>query len=70
MTTADHQITKDDIEGKLRELAGDVNEQAEAAKGVAMTVGAVVAAAVVIGIFLLGKRRGKKKTTMIEVRRF
>ncbi|MCU1454590.1 MAG: hypothetical protein JWN46_2736 [Acidimicrobiales bacterium] len=70
MTTTDHRITKDDIEGKLRELAGDVNEQAEAAKGVAITVGAVVAAAVVVGIFLLGKSRGKKKTTMIEVRRF
>ena len=68
--STDQRITKADIEGKLRELAGDVNEQAEAAKGVAVTVGAVVAAVVVVGIFLLGKSRGKRKTTMIEVRRF
>jgi hypothetical protein len=35
-----------------------------------VAIGAVVAAAVVIGVFLLGRSRGKKKTTVIEVRRF
>lgn len=63
-------ITRNDIEAKFRELSGDVDERAEAAKGTAIAVGAVVAAAVVVGVFLLGRSRGRKKTTVIEVRRF
>lgn len=63
-------ITRDDIEAKFRELTGDVDERAEAAKGTAVVVGAIVAAAVVVGVFLLGRSRGRKKTTVIEVRRF
>lgn len=66
----DRKITRDDIEAKLRELTGDVDDRAEAAKGTVVAVGAVVAAAVVIGVFLFGRSRGRKKTTVIEVRRF
>ena len=66
----DNKISPADIEAKFGELQGDVNEQAESAKTTIATIGAVVAVAVVLGIFLFGKRRGKKKTTMIEVRRF
>ena len=64
------KITRDDIESKFRELSGDVDDRAEAAKGTAVTVGAVVAAAVVLGVFLFGRSRGRKKTTIVEVRRF
>jgi hypothetical protein len=62
-------ITRDDIEAKFREIKGDIDDTAESAKGMAVTVGAVVAVVVVLGVFMLGKRRGKKKTTFIEVRR-
>ena len=64
------KITRDDIEAKFRTLTGDVDDIAEDARSTAVTVGAVVAAAVVIGVFLFGRSRGRKKTTMIEVRRF
>jgi hypothetical protein len=64
------KITPDDIEAKFRALTSDVDDRAEAAKGTAVAVGAVIAAAVVVGIFLLGRSRGRKKTTVIEVRRF
>ncbi|HEY4376341.1 MAG TPA: hypothetical protein VGM93_04250 [Acidimicrobiales bacterium] len=64
------RITPADLEAKMRELQGDVNDQAEAAKGTAITVGVVVGVVVVLGIFLFGRSRGKKKTTLIEVRRF
>jgi hypothetical protein len=63
------RITREDIEEKFREIKGDINETAESAKGMAVTVGAVVAVVVVLGVFMLGKRRGRKKTTFIEVRR-
>jgi hypothetical protein len=64
------KITRSDIEAKFRELKGDIEETAESAKGMAIAVGAAVAVVVVLGVFLLGKRRGKKQTTFIEVRRF
>lgn len=64
------KITRDDIEAKFRQLTGDVDDRAEAAKSTAVTLGVVVAVAVVLGVFLFGRRRGRKKTTVIEVRRF
>ncbi len=66
----DRKITRDDIEAKFRELGGDVDDRAEAAKGTAVAVGAVVAATVVLAVFLFGRSRGRKKTTVVEVRRF
>ena len=70
MSPKDEKITRDDIEAKFRELSGDVDDKAEAAKGTAIAVGAVVAAAVVLGVFLFGRSRGRKKTTLVEVRRY
>ena len=67
---ASEKITREDIEAKFRQLTSDVDDRADAARGTAVAVGAVVAAAIVLGVFLLGRSRGKKKTTVIEVRRF
>lgn len=68
--TQPQKITRDDLEAKFRTLTGDVDDIAEDAKTTAFTVGAVVAAAVVVGVFLFGRSRGRRKTTLIEVRRF
>jgi hypothetical protein len=52
-------IEKADLEAKLREIESIVDETRDQAKstGTALAVGAVV---VVILIFLLGRKRGKK----------
>ena len=63
-------ITRDDIEAKFREIKGDIDTTATEAKSMALTVAAVVGVVVVIGAFWFGSRRGKKKTTIVEVRRF
>jgi hypothetical protein len=68
--TETKKITRDDLEAKFRELTGDVDQKAEEAKETALAVGAVVAAAVLLGVFLFGRSRGRKKTTLVEVRRF
>lgn len=68
--TEDRKITRDDIEAKLRELTGDVDEKAEDAKATAVAIGAVVAAGVLLGVFLFGRSRGRRRTTIVEVRRF
>ncbi|MGH9281022.1 MAG: hypothetical protein ACRD12_23410 [Acidimicrobiales bacterium] len=63
------RITREDIERKLRDIRGDVDTAGEAAKGIGTIVGAV-GAVVVIGIaYILGKKRGRKTSTIVEVRR-
>ena len=63
------RITRADIEGKLRDMRGDVEQTAEAAKAPIMAIGAGVAAAIVIAAFLFGKRRGRRRSTVVEIRR-
>ena len=60
-------INRGHLEAKLRELRGDVDAVGESAKQYALVAGAVVAVAVVALAFTLGKRKGKKKRTVVEV---
>jgi hypothetical protein len=65
----DRPITRSDIEAKLREIQRTTETGAEAAKGAGVAVGAAGAAVVVVLVFLLGRRSGKKRRTIVEVRR-
>jgi hypothetical protein len=65
----DRKITRDDIEDKLKELKGEVGQQAEAAKmpAIAIAVGVVVVSIAVA--YWLGRRKGNKRQTVLEIRR-
>lgn len=63
------RITRDDLEAKFRSVQGEVEEQRSKTMSTIVTVGAVVAVSVVAVAFLLGRRKGKKRTTIVEVRR-
>jgi hypothetical protein len=64
------RITRQDIESKLRQVRGDVDTAGEAATK-AGAIGAVVAGVVlVIAVYFIGKKRGKRSSTIIEVKRF
>jgi 1-aminocyclopropane-1-carboxylate deaminase/D-cysteine desulfhydrase-like pyridoxal-dependent ACC family enzyme len=70
MTAAAHApVTRGQIEAKLRELQGGVEETKQSAASTLITVGAVVAVGVIAIAFLAGRRKGKKRTTVVEVRR-
>ena len=71
MTAAEIQrpISRGDLEAKLRQLQGGVNETRDSMLATAITVGAVVAVGVVAVAFMFGRRRGRKRTTVVEVRR-
>jgi hypothetical protein len=62
-------IERRDIERKLRELQGGVNETREAATTNLITIGACVAVGVVAVAFLIGRRKGRRRSTIVEVRR-
>jgi hypothetical protein len=65
----DRPITKADIKAKFSQLDEITTTGTEAAKGVGVAVVVVAVTVVVVGAFLLGRRRGKKRRTVLEIRR-
>ena len=63
------RITKADIEAKLKAIRDDIEPVGEQARGGVMAAAPVVAAVLIIGAYLLGKRSGKKRRAVIEIRR-
>jgi hypothetical protein len=63
------RISRTDIEAKLRAIRDDIEPVGEQAKGGLMVVAPVVVAVIVLGAYLLGKRSGKKRRAVIEIRR-
>jgi hypothetical protein len=63
------RITRDDIESKFRELQGEVDVVTDDVRSYAATVGAVIVVVVVVGAFWIGRRRGRRTQTIVEIRR-
>jgi hypothetical protein len=66
---AGRPITKADIEAKLAEIGGEVDGQVAGARHLAITAGVVTVAFVLAVTFVLGRRKGKRLTTVVEIRR-
>ena len=69
-TQAPTRIERDDIEAKVRELTSDVNKQADSARSKVVTGGIIALVLTILLVFILGRRAGRKGTTIVEVRRF
>jgi hypothetical protein len=65
----DRRITRDDIEEKFRDLQGGVDEAADQAVSYVLVVGVAVVVGVVAVAYVLGRRKGRRKSTIVEVRR-
>lgn len=65
----DRPVTRADIERKLAEIRGVTDDSAAAAQDATKTGLVVAGVAVVVIAFVLGKRRGRKKSTIVEIRR-
>lgn len=63
------RITRAEIEAKLRAIRDDIEPVGEQAKGGLMAVAPVVVAVIIIGAYIRGKRSGKKRRAVIEIRR-
>jgi hypothetical protein len=65
----DGRIEIDDIKAKLGEIRGEVDSGTDRARPLAtyVAVGAVVALVAVT--FVLGRRKGRRKSTWVEIRR-
>jgi hypothetical protein len=69
MSSTAKTITRSDLEAKLREVSGDVNETVDAVKP--QLIGGAVAVAILalVVTYLFGRRRGRKRSAIVEIRR-
>lgn len=68
-TTPTDRITRDDIEAKLRELEGDARDQVASARNTVITAGVIAGVLLLLLAFLLGRRGGRERSTVVEIRR-
>ncbi|CAB4542031.1 unannotated protein [freshwater metagenome] len=68
-TAKTERISREDIEAKLRALQGDVQGKVEDRKSSVMVVAGGIGVILVIVFFLLGRRSGKRRSTVVEIRR-
>jgi hypothetical protein len=63
------KITPQDLENKLKALQGDVQGKVDDKKSALATTAAAGGVVLLLIFFLLGKRSGKKRSTVVEIRR-
>lgn len=67
------RISRDDIEAQIRRITGQVDRTVErtteAVKPKLMPLGVAGGLVVVTLVYLLGRRRGRRKSTVVEIRR-
>lgn len=61
-------VERADLEAKLREIQGVIDETAHGAKNTAV-LAAVGVVALLVVVYLLGRRKGKKGSARVEVYR-
>jgi hypothetical protein len=69
MSMGTERITRDQIEAKFRELTGEVSDEVESTRSQLVTVGLAVGVVLVAAVFLIGRRNGRRKSAIVEVRR-
>jgi hypothetical protein len=63
------KISRDDLEAKFRSIKGDVDQRTLMAKESAKPFAIGGAVLVLLLVYLIGKRVGKKKSTIVQIRR-
>jgi hypothetical protein len=62
-------VTRDDLEQRFRQLQDGVRGQVDDRRTTFLTAAGIGGLLIVLVIFMLGRRSGKKKTTYVEIRR-
>jgi hypothetical protein len=69
MAQSEPNITRADLEGKFKLLQDDIQGTADRNKSTLATYAAVAGGAVVILAFAFGRRSGRKRRSVLEIRR-
>ena len=62
-------ITRADLEAKLRDITGDVSDTVDAARGIGVAVAVGAGVLLVVTAYFMGRRKGRKRKTVLEIRR-
>jgi hypothetical protein len=62
-------ITRDDLEHRFRSLQDTAKGKVDEKKNTFATIAGTGGILLVLLVYLLGRRSGKKKTTLVEIRR-
>jgi len=63
------RISREDIESKLRVLQGDVQGKVDDRRSTLLAVAGGVGVVLVVAFYLMGRRSGKRRSTVVEIRR-
>ncbi|HEY1634462.1 MAG TPA: hypothetical protein VGF64_06870 [Acidimicrobiales bacterium] len=66
---AEERVTTQDIETKLRQIRGQFEQTTESARSGLVAAGVVGAVVLVTVAYVLGRRRGRRRSTVVEIRR-
>ena len=69
MTQSDSKITRAELEGKFKALQDDIQGTAKNNKSSIATYAAIASGAVVILAYAFGRRSGRKRRSVLEIRR-
>ena len=69
MAESPKRVSRDDLESKFRSFQAGINTTVENSKQTLLAGAAVGGFVLLVLVFLIGKRSGKKKTTLVEIRR-
>jgi len=67
--TSSSPITRADLEQRFSALQGDIKGKVASRKQTLVSAAGVTAVVLLLIVFVLGKRSGKRKTTLLEIRR-
>ena len=69
MSETTTKITPEDLQNKLQGFQDDLQGRVDDKKSTLMAVGGGAVVVLLLIFFMLGKRSGKKKTTLVEIKR-
>lgn len=69
MSNNSETISAEDLQDKLQSFQDGIQGKVDDKKSTLVAVGGVALVILILIFFMLGKRAGKKKTTLVEIRR-
>jgi hypothetical protein len=69
MSTPEQKVTRDDIERSLRAIQTGVGDKVVSQRTKIIRAASIGGVVLVLVIFLLGRRSGRKRSAIVEIRR-
>ena len=68
-TAGEPKITRADIEAKFRQIQGDVETGVESGRDIGKVAAIAGTILALVVVYVMGRRHGRKKRTIVEIKR-